>query len=687
TNVPTTCGQGECAGDSGQAECEGGCIVDTCEPLAGAAADESVCDGLDNDCDGAEDEEYTNVPTTCGQGECAGNTGQAECQGGGIVDTCDPLAGAAADDSVCDGLDNDCDGSVDEEYTNVPTTCGQGECAGNTGQAECQSGSVVDTCDPLGGAVPEVCDNLDNDCDGQVDNGFSTEDCQEVCEGAGHVWTANGGNLNCCGNDANEGSPFQSDETSPANACSDGNDNDCDGLVDILDPECFPDADGDGIQDSADNCPADVNPDQSDVDFDGPGDVCDVCPFDAADTCDPNGSAGASIGPDGGSVSTPNGNVSITIPAGALDVPTSISITDTGDTYELTTNLGNAIAAFGVSIQPEGTVFNIPIVLVFAWDDGDDDGWVDGTTFKEDNLRISKDNVAITGKCKNDSNCDTAANTFTFTVTSLSEFVLALIDDEGPVTSDVAAAPNPVAVNTPVELSAMVDDTQTGGVAIEYAEYRIGEGGYIMMSAQDGSYDSVMEAVTASLPLFTESNVYTICVRGWDHLENVAGNEECLFLPVYDPDGGFVTGGGWILSPEGAYLPDPTLTGKAKFGFVSKYKKGTSVPTGQTQFQFKVADLNFHSDSYEWLVVAGVKAKYKGVGTINGEGAYKFMLSAIDADLKQSDSFTKDRFRIKIWTEDADGNETVVYDNAMGSDDDTDMTEIGGGSIVIHKKK
>ena len=102
-------------------------------------------------------------------------------------------------------------------------------------------------------------------------------------------------------------------------------------------------------------------------------------------------------------------------------------------------------------------------------------------------------------------------------------------------------------------------------------------------------------------------------------------------------------GGGWIDSPEGAYRLDPTLTGKATFGFVSKYKKGAHTPTGNTEFHFKAGDLKFHSSSYDWLVVNqnGENAQYKGSGTINGAGNYKFMLWASD---KESDTF-----RIKIW--------------------------------------
>ena len=153
---------------------------------------------------------------------------------------------------------------------------------------------------------------------------------------------------------------------------------------------------------------------------------------------------------------------------------------------------------------------------------------------------------------------------------------------------------------------------------------------------------------------------------------------------VYDPSAGFVTGGGWIDSPPGAYAADTQLTGKATFGFVSNYKKGKSTPEGNTEFQFHAADLNFHSDSYEWLVIAGHQAKYKGTGTINGGGNYGFMLTAVDEALTPSTD--EDTFRIKIW--DKDNSDAVVYDNKMGVDDDSyDGTSLSGGSIVIHTNK
>ena len=55
------------------------------------------------------------------------------------------------------------------------------------------------------------------------------------------------------------------------------------------------------------------------------------------------------------------------------------------------------------------------------------------------------------------------------------------------------------------------------------------------------------------------------------------------FIVVYDPTGGFVTGGGWIDSPAGAYAANLSLTGKANFGFVSKYQKGANKPTGESR--------------------------------------------------------------------------------------------------------
>ena len=239
-------------------------------------------------------------------------------------------------------------------------------------------------------------------------------------------------------------------------------------------------------------------------------------------------------------------------------------------------------------------------------------------------------------------------------------------DTDVPVVSGTTASPNPVEVDTQVTLTALVEDLCSN---IQYAQYNVDRGEWSSEYYPSGTSNS--ETISMNMSSGTEPGVFTVCVQGTDDAGNIS-NEECIYLPVYDPSAGFVTGGGWIDSPEGAYVADPSATGKANFGFVAKYKKGATVPDGNTEFQFKAADLNFHSSEYEWLVVTGSDyAKFKGSGTINGEGSYKFQIWAGDGDT--------DTFRIKIWEEDEDENETVTYDNGFNQ-------AIGGGSIVIHDK-
>ena len=182
----------------------------------------------------------------------------------------------------------------------------------------------------------------------------------------------------------------------------------------------------------------------------------------------------------------------------------------------------------------------------------------------------------------------------------------------------------------------------------------------------------------------TETGIFDVTLQVID--SDGETDTDTTTIVVYDPSGGFVTGGGWIDSPEGAFQDDPSLTGKANFGFVSKYKKGADTPTGNTEFVFKAADLNFHASEFDWLVIAGSNAKFKGTGTINGEGNYGFLVTAFDADVNTNDSQEDDKFRIKIW--DKDNADALVYDNEVGADEDAEpTTAIGGGSIVIHEDK
>ena len=269
---------------------------------------------------------------------------------------------------------------------------------------------------------------------------------------------------------------------------------------------------------------------------------------------------------------------------------------------------------------------------------------------------------------------DAAGNTGTAIQT------VTIVDTRVPQVFDAVIVSNPSAISIPLTLTASIDDSTTGGSPITSGGFNINNGTFIPMIAADGSFNTETENVVANITAFQVAGVHKICVHGKDAANNI-GQEECILLAVYDPYGGYVTGGGWIYSPLGAYTANPSLIGKANFGFVSKYRNGATIPTGETEFQFKVADLNFHSESYEWLVVASARAMYKGLGTINGAGQYGFMLSAIDGQINGGGG--SDRFRIKIWDTNSG---MIVYDNQIGADEDAvPVTQLGGGSIVIHR--
>ena len=233
-----------------------------------------------------------------------------------------------------------------------------------------------------------------------------------------------------------------------------------------------------------------------------------------------------------------------------------------------------------------------------------------------------------------------------------------------PPTAD-AGGPYLVAVENTIPLDGSGNDPDGGALTFDWTATA---GGFNDDTLEDPIYTAGSEAGIFELTL-------TVTDPG-----NLSDSDTAIVV-VYDPEGGFVTGGGWIDSPAGACPVDSICEGaigKATFAFVSKYQKGQSTPSGNTKFQFKAGNFNFHSDTYQWLVInqGGSNAQFKGEGSINGvlspnNGPYQFMLWASDDN--------PDTFRIKIWYE-AGGNEITIYDNGFDQ-------EIGGGSIIIHTGK
>ncbi|HEV8199323.1 MAG TPA: putative metal-binding motif-containing protein [Candidatus Polarisedimenticolia bacterium] len=157
---------------------------------------------------------------------------------------------------ICDGMDNDCDGAADELLG--MESCGLGACARTV--PRCTNGAPQN-CVP-GSPSPEglTCDGVDNDCNGLVDDVPHPADAD--------------GDGNPCNIDCNDHDRFSRSRS--IEICN-GLDDDCDGLVDDLD-DTVADLDDDLRAGVCDDCPTSYDPAQGDLDSDGRGDACDNCP-------------------------------------------------------------------------------------------------------------------------------------------------------------------------------------------------------------------------------------------------------------------------------------------------------------------------------------------------------------------------------------------------------------------------
>ncbi|MEA3449535.1 MAG: MopE-related protein [Patescibacteria group bacterium] len=204
----------DCGCQNGDGCCGNGCVFADDDDCTAPCSD-FICDGTCGDnCTEAEDPD-------CGCGD------DGACCGEGCTFPTDPDC-----PQVC--VDNDGDGVDGYDAINCP------------GGTDCD-----DTVAGLNGipgvnifpGQAENCDGVDNDCDGSIDEDFTNQDdCEYVCL---FTWTGAGGENACCGDDSGEAGPYLLSEntTHPScpgsgDCCGDGLDNDCDGSPDNLDPDC-----------------------------------------------------------------------------------------------------------------------------------------------------------------------------------------------------------------------------------------------------------------------------------------------------------------------------------------------------------------------------------------------------------------------------------------------------------------